>query len=203
MEVVYNGYRFVKDKRTGYYLSTRKIGAKRERLHRYVYRCEVGDILPGYEVHHVDGNKDNNSASNLRAVLQSKHKKIHAQILKRDEGKLAKVRVNIKKAIKAAPAWHRSQEGREWHRIHGVKSWEGREPMRYICVNCGKEFYSTKTYAEGQNTFCSNNCKSAYRRASGLDREVRYCAVCGAEFTTNKYSKRRFCSKRCALRHED
>lgn len=47
MEVIYNGYRFVKDKKTGYYLSTKKIDGKRERLHRYVYRCEVGDILPG------------------------------------------------------------------------------------------------------------------------------------------------------------
>ena len=203
MEVVYNGYRFVKDKKTGYYLSAKKIDGKRERLHRYVYRCEVGDILPGYDVHHVDGDKDNNGPENLRAVLRSKHKAIHAEILKHDESKLAKVRINIKKAIKAAPDWHRSQEGREWHTAHGIKSWEGREPRKYTCTECGKDFYSIKSFPKGQNTFCSNNCRAAYRRSTGKDKEHRSCIVCGADFTTNKYSKRKFCSRKCALQHEN
>lgn len=34
---LYNGYKFRKDKRTGYYLSSRIINGKRRRLHVYIY----------------------------------------------------------------------------------------------------------------------------------------------------------------------
>lgn len=46
--------------------------------------------------------------------------------------------------------------------------------------------------------FCSNNCKSAYRRKSGVDNEERICKICGEIFITNKYSKAKVCSKKCS-----
>jgi hypothetical protein len=36
-----------------------------------------GAIRPGYEVHHVDGNKNNNRASNLTVVSKAAHRAIH------------------------------------------------------------------------------------------------------------------------------
>lgn len=61
-----------------------------------------------------------------------------------------------------------------------------------ICDQCGKMFIAEK------GRFCSNNCKSQWRRDNGLDNEVRTCKVCGKEFITSKYSKAVTCSKTCS-----
>ena len=63
------------------------------------------------------------------------------------------------------------------------------------CVVCGKEFEAINN---GQNRFCSNKCKSKWRRDSGVDNETRICKHCGKEFVANKYSKTKFCSRKCS-----
>ena len=68
------------------------------------------------------------------------------------------------------------------------------KPKKFICQNCGKEF---EALPFGNHNFCSNSCKSAYRRKNGIDNEIRICEICGKEFEINKYSKTRFCSKKC------
>lgn len=49
-------------------------------LHREIYKQHTGltdDDLLGYEVHHIDGNKDNNDISNLKLLSKKEHAKYH------------------------------------------------------------------------------------------------------------------------------
>lgn len=63
-----SGYQQFKDPGTG----------KWEFTHRRVAEKLVGGrIFPGHEVHHIDGNKNNNRASNLTIVSKAEHRKIH------------------------------------------------------------------------------------------------------------------------------
>lgn len=46
--------------------------------HRRVAEKKLGgEIFPGYEVHHIDGNKSNNRPSNLTVVSKAAHRAIH------------------------------------------------------------------------------------------------------------------------------
>jgi hypothetical protein len=67
-----------KDK-DGYMLATCKGLSKngQVRVHRLVAQCYIGEIPGGLEVNHIDGNKDNNHASNLEYVT-SKENSVHA-----------------------------------------------------------------------------------------------------------------------------
>ena len=57
-----------------------KENGKYKSVHKRVAEKKVdGKIFPGHEVHHIDGNKNNNRPSNLTVVKKSVHKKIHAK----------------------------------------------------------------------------------------------------------------------------
>jgi len=57
-----------------------KENGKWKSVHKRVAEKKVGGkIFPGREVHHKDGNKNNNRRSNLVVVKKSVHKKIHAK----------------------------------------------------------------------------------------------------------------------------
>ncbi len=46
-------------------------------IHRLVWEAFVGEIPKGYIVHHKDGNRQNNSLSNLQLVTAKEHHDIH------------------------------------------------------------------------------------------------------------------------------
>lgn len=162
------------------------------RMHRYVWERYNGAIPKGFHIHHIDKNKDNNDISNLELVEGRKHLSIHME--GRDKGKIREL-LNRFARPKAAE-WHGSESGREWHKKHWEESKAAMFAERvYECSFCGREYTTTK--AAAGNTFCSNACKSAYRRKSGVDNEERICEVCGAKYVTNKYVKRRTCSRTC------
>lgn len=192
----YNGYEFRLDKTTGYYLSTKKIGERRKRLHCYVWETETENEIPsGYAIHHKDHNKNNNEIDNLQIVTSSEHAKIHGQALT-EEQKIARKNNIIQNVIPKSVEWHKSEDGREWHKEHYEQmkdKWYKKD--KFVCEFCGKEYIATVT---GKNRFCSNNCKSNYRRINGLDNEIRKCECCGKGFFTNKYSKAKCCSRECA-----
>ena len=103
----------------------------------------------------------------------------------------------INNAVPAAVEWHKSEEGIKWHKNHGRKQFERRSPVKYNCTYCGKEFETLGLYGETENKFCSNACKSAYRRKTKVDDVERICEFCGKPFRTNKYSKGKYCSLSC------
>ena len=84
-----------------------------EVLHREVWKAHHGPIPKGCIIHHRDGNPLNNDIDNLECVTRKQHGERH-KYLASDELKqhLAEIRPK-------ATEWHRSTEGRRWHKEHG------------------------------------------------------------------------------------
>lgn len=188
----FDGYKFRRDAKTGYYLSTKPTDiGHRERLHCYVWRHFNGPIKTDYHVHHADADKGHNDIENLRCIPGRLHRKHHSSqraALEYD----ALLENLIKNAVPKAAEWHKSPAGRAWHKENNKFSYE---IVEKTCEYCGKPY---KTVWHGNNKFCGNNCRAAARRKSGVDNETRICAICGGEFTTNKYTNTRCCSQRCS-----
>lgn len=73
--IVYDGRKWTINN-MGYYRNTNR--AKGEYLlHRYKYIREIGKIPLNYDIHHIDGNKENNEISNLLLISKSEHTKLH------------------------------------------------------------------------------------------------------------------------------
>lgn len=198
----FNGHKFTKDNKTGYYLSS-IINGKRYRLHRYVWEYYNGEIPKGYHIHHKDHNKDNNELDNLELLTKQEHINRHIEEMS-DELK-QKYRNNLKIARTKAIEWHKSKEGKEWHKKQYDISLGNRTKQKFICEYCGKEY---ETLNNGINKFCSSKCKSAYRRSTGLDDIERICIKCNKKFKTNKYGKTKYCyecrpkrKRRCKYRN--
>lgn len=186
-----DGHKFTRDEKTGYYLSTKPIGESRERLHVYMWQRHYGDVPDGYHVHHVDHDKGNNEIANLEAVAAFEHLAHHGEFMTAAQRKQRAATIE-KHALPKAVEWHKSDEGREWHRNHGKATWKDRQASRYTCDNCGEPFESRKSYGEGHR-FCSNRCKTAFRRKSGVDDIAFSCSACGKSITCNRYAGRKRC----------
>lgn len=143
-----------------FYLCGEYFQHKGRRLHRTVWEYYNGIIPKGYHVHHKDGNKTNNDIANLELLTKSEHIGYH---MKTEEA-VQKSRERIKKAIAAAPAWHHSEEGKQWHSENGKAQWRNRTLNTYYCSFCGKEYQTKHRYSPKSNHFCSNNCRASYRR---------------------------------------
>lgn len=68
-------------------------------------------------------------------------------------------------ALKRAAEWHRSEEGRAWHREHGKATWSGRERHPCVCQYCGKSFHS---HWPTRAKYCGINCKRLAYKARGV-----------------------------------
>lgn len=158
---------------------------KGRRLHRAVWEHFNGDIPKGFAVHHKDHDKSNNQIENLVLKQGRDHAKYHAAVSDHSAW--------VDSMHRGAAKWHRSDAGREWHRAN------------YQCV---KEKLHAKVHVEclfchvvvdglPHQKYCSNKCKSAHRRALGLDNVKAECVVCGAVFTTSKFKPSRACSRAC------
>lgn len=166
-----------------------------ESLHREVYKDHFGPIPDGCDIHHADFDQDNNEPSNLVCLTKDEHIAVHRAHVRAYPDDWAE---HMARISPLAAVWHRSDEGRAWHREHARKTWEGRRTEQRVCAQCEREFES-RTLRDNDR-FCSNNCKSAWRRASGIDNETRVCERCGKPFVVNRYWTKRFCSRHCGQR---
>lgn len=187
-----DGYSFRRDKKTNYFLSSKSIGKKRIRLHIYIWTRANGEIAKGMQVHHVDGNKLNNNLDNLSIMTASEHLKHHRSILNEDQKQTMKKNL-LMYAVPASKEWHGSEAGRKWHSEHAKKVFGNMELIEYICTQCDSKFLSKKKYKDSDNRFCTNACKSAFRRDAGYDDITKVCTICGGEFIDNKYRKTKKC----------
>lgn len=195
-QIIFDGHKFTKDKKTGYYLKTT---LPRKRLHIYVWEYYNNCKVPkGFDIHHKDQNKDNNDISNLECISRSRHNKLHGELLTEEQREKRRQNMDIN-ARPAAIEWHKSQDGRDWHKEQYKDSLGKYNAIKTKkkCEYCGAEY---ETVEHGNNKFCSNKCKSAWRRASGIDNIEKTCEYCGKTFISNKYHKTRFCSNVCAGR---
>ena len=189
--VVLHDMRFCRDEKTGSYRN----GTHRKFAHRHVWESERGSIPEGWQVHHKDRDRGNNSIANLECMPFSERMSLHHA----EEGwSLKQKRAIWFASIRPkAKDWHSSPEGREWHKQHALQVARDMVPKDFICLNCGNQF-KTKPY--GTVRYCTNACKSAARRASGVDNETRICTYCKDTFVVGRYQKQVTCSRACANR---
>lgn len=196
MQIIYDGIKFNKDLKTGYYLSSKNIEGKRIRLHRYVWQKHHGPIPSGFHVHHKDHDKDNNDIDNLILLSQSKHMSHHAHHLTEEQKE--RRHEHVLTMIDKMAEWHKTEEGHQWHKEQFDRSLRKYlEPVNdRICEICGAE-YKVNDALKDRSRFCSNNCKSTYRRRSGIDNIEKECSTCGNLYKTNKYAPAKYCSRQC------
>lgn len=197
-----DGIKFHLDEQTGYYGGYISKGGRKIRLHRYIWEKYNGVIPRGYHIHHIDKNKFNNNIENLALLSPTEHEKLHETL--RTENEILKRRKNLEKYVRPkAREWHGSDDGREWHKKHGVNVAEKLRSIRIekVCKCCGKQFFDN---GFNRADFCGNNCKSRWRRKTGVDNEKRICECCGKQFSANRYNKTKTCSLHCCmvLRHK-
>jgi hypothetical protein len=193
--IIYRGVTFSWDEN---YYRCQTQGYSKGLLHRVIWEDHFGPIPEGYHIHHKDANRRNNHPENLQCL----EGRIH---LSRSAKKSSWVgsQENIKvleEARKKGEAWHRSEEGREWHRQNAknVKLGHIRAAYPRKCDHCSKDF----TSPQKQGRFCSPKCKVGFRYHSGVDKENRICAHCGKYFSIHRYSASLTCGKTCKLKHQ-
>jgi len=193
--IEFDGLKFYPDKR-GYWLG-HVPGAKSPiRLHRYVWEYYNGPIPDGYDIHHIDHNPDNNEIDNLEMLSESMHSAVHSAEMSEELSE--RFRKNLdENARPKAVEWHKSEEGRAWHKKHYEENSRAlfTSKVKKVCAVCGKEYETN--YSTRYSRFCSNNCKAQWRRDCGLDDIEVSCRICGKKFFTNKYAQAKYCSKEC------
>jgi len=165
---------------------------KNKPCHRIIWEQDVGPIPKGFEIHHVDGNKLNNSFDNLQCLSKSDHMKLHALLSLERRSKC------MSKNSKKVHAWLSTEVGKKFLSDKAKKQFQDRPLHKCVCAECGKEFDSKHVRV---TKFCSNNCMSRDRRKSGLDNETRSCVICSEPFVINKYQLTKTCSKPCRAKH--
>lgn len=196
--IVFDGRHYTQ-KENGYYYNC----TTRKHLHQAVWIYHNGPIPPGHEIHHIDFDKENNDISNLACLTKEEHHRLHAEALTDEQRKWKRDNLNSN-ARPAAINWHKSKEGLEWHKQHAIQmAKEGKsgftKRVQITCTECGKEYMGVM-HSKSGNHFCSNACKSRYRRRSGVDNNERFCVICGKKYSTSKFSDSVTCSVSCANR---
>lgn len=153
---------FHKDCVTGYWVNN----TYNLRLHREKLRLELGltkEQMKNYDVHHIDGDKDNNNISNLQLINKRQHVTLHAekqsieQIIKTCEycGEEYKSSSNIAHRQRFCSAKCKARYRRE----------NGLNNTVRICKNCGKEFICDNT---SKKVFCTRSCAGKYNYHKSL-----------------------------------
>ena len=136
------------------------------RLHRDVWEYHNGPVPDGFHVHHIDGDTTNNAIDNLACIPRSEHWAEHREDRVR-AGRSIRQLEHLERIREKAAGWHKSDEGRQWHREHAktslAKAWAA--PRVYpdiekACFWCGAIFTAHTNRAK----FCSPTCQNAESR---------------------------------------
>ena len=151
---------FHKDCVTGYWVNN----TYHLRLHREKLRLELGltkEQMEGYDVHHIDKNKDNNDISNLQLINKIKHVTAHAK--EQLHTKTVKVCEQCGEEYESSSNVAHKQRfcsekcKMKWRRANGLDREER------VCIYCGKTFTCNKTLP---TKFCSKHCAGKYNYES-------------------------------------
>lgn len=192
--IVFDGREYIRYPKSKRWADRNYYRSSGRSLHRDMWVSFHGSIPEGYHVHHKDGNPLNNTIDNLECLSSHDHQSNH-EYTKSEEYK-ARRRENMDRQRPKTKEWHASPEGLAWHAKNGERAWKVRKEHSFKCGQCESLFVTKDTKAQ----YCSNNCKSAARRASGIDNETRSCVVCDTLFVVNRYEGTSCCSKSCAAK---
>lgn len=115
-------------------------------LHRAMWRAAHGDIPPGHDIHHVDGDHNNNVLENLECIPKAEHARRH----------------------NAFAGFNASPEFREHHKRIVKLAWANAPYRKYACLECGKDFESRRINLPPK--FCSKRCCGIHNRRLRLAR---------------------------------
>ena len=169
---------FHKDCVTGYWVNN----TYHLRLHREKLRLELGltkEQMEGLDVHHIDGNKDNNDISNLQLINKIKHvtthakEQVHEKIIKICEWCGEEYESSSNVAHKQRFCSEKCKM--KWRRANGL------DREQRVCILCGNTFTCTKTLP---TKFCSRQCAGKYnyynnknsRKCNELNIKYRKCS---------------------------
>ena len=147
---------FHKDCVTGYWVNN----TYNLRLHREKLRLELGltkEQMKGLDVHHIDGDKDNNDISNLQLINKIQHVTLHAK---------EQLHTKIIKICE----WCGEEYESPSNIAHKQRFCSGKCKARYrranglnnttrVCKQCGKEFICDIC---SRTQFCSRHCAGVY-----------------------------------------
>ncbi len=170
-----------------------------KRMHVAVWEHSNGRIPKGFDVHHKNENTHDNRIENLELRERSEHISEHGK--KRFKSNPGFVKEFQAKGIAKAPEWHKSEEGRAWHSEHAKTNTPHlhQKTIDASCEVCGS-LCKTNILNASRKRFCSLQCKSKWRRQSGLDNVDRECRFCGKGFQTNKFKPTIYCSRSCSAK---
>ena len=77
---------------------------------------------PGYDIHHLDENKFNNSLSNLVYLTSEEHRRLH----KKGKPKSDETRAKLSASLKGKPAWNKGKPRSEETRAKISASMKGK-----------------------------------------------------------------------------
>lgn len=83
-----------------------KLGGRLRMVHNWVWEQEHGPIPEGFDIHHVDGDKQNNALDNLMLVDRVTHKRLDSPHFRQDAADAWERRCTICKEWKPADAEH-------------------------------------------------------------------------------------------------
>ena len=163
-------------------------------LHVEIWKAAHGPLPEGMEVHHKDGNPDNNDLDNLDLISRSEHARLHARERARSPERLAQ----LKRASQspARLAWMQSAEGKAKMRENARKSMSRLPLLTRNCDFCGVEY----RYKLARSRFCSDRCALRQRTGVKLHREARPCVTCGKLFDAMANLGAKYCSHTCRAR---
>ena len=185
--IEFNGYKWSR-KPNGYYQSTVRCtdGSRKNWLHQHVYELTNGEIPEGYEVHHIDEDKNNNSAGNLKLLTNEEHRAEHLEQDKTNGIALAAYVADNFDEVQAL-----AKKGKSGEYIGKRKRRKlPKAPLKCAC--CSTEFIpSAKSRKDAK--FCSNHCRDTWHKEHAKERE---CKECGAVFKPTSRGAF-FCSTEC------
>jgi HNH endonuclease len=104
---------------------------------------------------------------------------------------------NLRLARVKAAEFFRSEEGKK-RRKELALIYLARKPLMISkCQSCNEEF---ETKSE-RKKYCSNKCKSAFRRGGGVDDIKVECVICNNQMSQNRYQTKLTCSPKCRKAH--
>ena len=134
--------------KNGYVLVTKQKGYKHRKFHQYIWMiANQTDIPEGYEIHHIDGNKQNNSIYNLELIEQFKHRSEHKKnriVSEETKNKMSEANVNNPKLSKQVVQYTLAGEL--------VKVWDSTN-------ECGRNGFS-----QGNVSACCNGKRKTHKK---------------------------------------